>query len=102
MAKYKVIRKCFWAGRKWDDGEVVDLIETPPHHFVRVSDNEVVTRVLNRVHNDPMKPKVSGSASTYSEMAKQNATSNLGFASSLKNEPTIYNPKEFKKPGVSK
>ena len=53
--KYKVIKRCLWNKRTWDEGDEADLdpATNPPKHFVPLKD--FVAPAASKVH-DPMKP----------------------------------------------
>lgn len=66
MSKYKVLRKCFWNKRVWNEGNIVDIESTlnPPHHFSEIAEEEPI--ILEK-QDIPMalsqmakKPKVVG------------------------------------------
>jgi hypothetical protein len=35
--KYKVITKCFWNSKVWEEGEIYEGEETPPKHMILLS-----------------------------------------------------------------
>lgn len=101
MATYKCIRKCHWAGRKWEEGAVVELQVVPPHHFV-MTQGDKPTTALKSIVSDPMKVIEVKEVNTFSEMAESNQMPMGGFASSLSNEKPITSMKQLKKTPKSK
>ena len=42
--KYKVVTKCFWNKKVWEEGDIVELSEVPPKHFIAYIDSEVIVK----------------------------------------------------------
>jgi hypothetical protein len=106
MSKYRVIRKCYYRNKKWNIGDVVELNEVPPPHFVLASDNDIVSRFIDIKTDDGIKMKSNNEEvlskrkeiSTLYEASIINSKMGVsaGFASTLGSSKPISNPKDLK------
>lgn len=94
MPKFRVVTKCHWGNKLWREGDVVQINgKIPPHHFVPVGDDAVVTAKMlgdnSEVHPLSFK-STPDEVTTFSQIAKKKSSAiKTGFAHTLSEDVPI-------------